>query len=257
MRQKIVAGNWKMNTDRASGLALIEALIAEIGGSSFGCEVVVCPPFVVLDAASQRIAGSVLKLGAQDVFHESHGAYTGEISTAMLLSVGCTHVIIGHSERRTHFGESDDIVARKTAAAIASGIVPIVCVGETLDEREAGSVDDVIGRQIDGAIGSVSVSDGVLPLVIAYEPVWAIGTGVTASPEQAQDVHAFIRSRVEALHGASPAGAVRILYGGSVTASNASELFGQNDIDGGLIGGASLKADSFGTIVRAADRRHS
>ncbi|MBC8144061.1 MAG: triose-phosphate isomerase [bacterium] len=250
MRTSIVAGNWKMNTDRASGLALIDAIVARVG-SGTACEVIVCPPFTLLDAASQKLSGTSIRLGAQNVYFEREGAFTGEISTAMLGSVGCSHVIVGHSERRTLFGETDEYVARKIAATIAANLIPIVCVGETLEERDRGDVENVIGRQIDVALRDIELRDGTLAIVIAYEPVWAIGTGRTATPAQAQDVHHFIRERVATLHTRAAADSVRILYGGSVNADNAVELFGCADIDGGLIGGASLKVDSFMTIIDA------
>jgi triosephosphate isomerase (TIM) len=255
MRRKIVAGNWKMNADRSSGLALVDAIVAELGDDAAGrsgAEVVVCPPFVFIDAVARQLGGRAIAVGSQDVYHESAGAFTGEVSAPMLRSVGCTHAIVGHSERRTIFGESDDDVARKTRAAIAGGLTPIVCVGETLEERDAGRVDEVVGRQIDAALHGLELRDGELPIVVAYEPVWAIGTGRTATPEQAQEVHAFIRSRVATMHGEGAGDALRILYGGSVNAANAAELFARADIDGGLIGGASLKAHDFATIVRAA-----
>lgn len=261
MRQKIVAGNWKMNTDRHSGLALVDAILARLGGGTgtrndgSGAEVVLCPPFVLLDAIAQRLAGGSIRLGAQDLFYETQGAFTGAISAPMLRSVGCTHAIVGHSERRTIFRETDDEVARKTRAAIEGGLTPIVCVGETLEERDAARVEEVVGRQIDAALAGLESRAGALPIVVAYEPVWAIGTGRTASPEQAQEVHAFIRGRVSSMHGDAVARALRILYGGSVNAANAAELFAREDIDGGLIGGASLKADDFATIVEAASAR--
>lgn len=251
MRTPIVAGNWKMNTDRTSGLALVDALALAVG-SITACEVILCPPYTLLDAVSQRISNTAMKLGAQNMYHESEGAFTGEISASMLRSVGCTHVIVGHSERRTIFGETDEHVARKTAVAVAHGLIPIVCVGETLVERDRGDVEEVIGRQLDSVLRAIEPGNGSLPVVVAYEPVWAIGTGRTATPSQAQEVHAFIRNRISALHQSTAADAMRILYGGSVNATNANELFGQPDIDGGLIGGASLKADGFKSIVSAA-----
>jgi triosephosphate isomerase (TIM) len=252
MRTKIVAGNWKMNTDRSSAVALIDAIAARIADRDGLADVIVCPPYVSLDAVSQRLGDTGIGLGAQDLFHETEGAFTGAISAAMLRSVGCSHAIVGHSERRTIFGETDDIVARKARAAIEGELTPIVCVGETLEERDAGRVEEVIGRQIDAALGSLELVDARLPIVVAYEPVWAIGTGRTASPQQAQAVHAFIRARVAAMHGDAAASELRILYGGSVNAGNAAELFSQPDIDGGLIGGASLNAESFLTIIEAA-----
>jgi triosephosphate isomerase len=252
MRRTIVAGNWKMNMDRASGPELIDAIIDRLGGEVPSCEVVICPPYILLDVAAQRLGAGPIRLGAQDVHHETEGAFTGAISVPMLRSVGCTHVIIGHSERRTIFGESDDVVARKTRAAIEGGLTPIVCVGETLDERDAGAVESVVGRQIDVALAGLETRSEGLPIIVAYEPVWAIGTGRTATPEQAQEVHAFIRARVSAMHGTSAAEHLRILYGGSVNAANAADLFSRPDIDGGLIGGASLKAEGFAAIVEAA-----
>jgi triosephosphate isomerase len=252
MRTPIVAGNWKMNTDRASGRALLDAVVEGLGSGPIATEVIVCPPYILLDAARERLDGTVIMLGAQDVFHESDGAFTGAISTSMLRSVGCSHVIVGHSERRTIFGEDDATVAKKTRAAIAAGLVPIVCVGETLEERDAGRVEEIVGRQIDAAVGELALRDGDLPIVVAYEPVWAIGTGRTATPQQAQQAHAFIRERVALLHGDRAARSLRVLYGGSVNAGNAAELFAESDIDGGLIGGASLKADAFLTIIAAA-----
>jgi triosephosphate isomerase len=252
MRQKIVAGNWKMNTDRNEAIALADALVEAVGASASTAQIVLCPPFVHLDAVSQRILGTAIRLGAQNVYHELSGAFTGEISTAMLRSVGCTHVIVGHSERRTIFRESDDDVAKKTRAALAAELIPIVCVGETLEERDGGRVEEVVGRQLGAVLPVVQPHDGRIPIVIAYEPVWAIGTGRTATPAQAQDVHAFIRRTLTQTHGLYVASQTQILYGGSVNAGNAAELFAQNDIDGGLIGGASLKSESFMAIVDAA-----
>ncbi len=249
MRQPLVAGNWKMNGSRASVRELLDGIkhgIAEVGGA----EVVVCPPFVYLQEVQDQLAGTAIAWGAQNLSTEGSGAFTGEVAASMLLDFGCKYVIVGHSERRSYYGEDDALVARKYAVARAMGLVPILCVGETLEERETGVTEEVVGRQMDAVIdleGVEALQDGV----IAYEPVWAIGTGVTASPEQAQEVHAYIRSRV-AGKSTSAAESLRILYGGSMKADNARELIGKPDIDGGLIGGASLKADDFLAICRAA-----
>lgn len=242
-----------MHGSRAANAALVQAILA---ARPAGPEVVVCPPFVYLDELAVQLKRSTIALGAQDVCHQAaQGAYTGEVSADMLRDVGCSHVIVGHSERRALFGESDDAVARKTVATLAAGLTPIVCVGERLEERDAGITHEVVGRQLDAVIAAVlSSSAGAASLsrcVIAYEPVWAIGTGRTATPEQAEEVHAGIRGRIAA-HDATIAGSVRILYGGSVKAANARELFAMANVDGGLIGGASLKADEFVAIIAAA-----
>lgn len=214
-------------------------------------EVLVCPAFVYLQAAASRIGDARVSLGAQDVCeHSGEGAYTGEVSADMLRDAGCTHVIVGHSERRALFGESDDKVAEKFAAARAAGLIPVLCVGETLDEREAGATEAVVSRQL-GAVVEHAGIEALADAVLAYEPVWAIGTGRTASPEQAQQVHAYIREQLAA-RDAKIAGSLRILYGGSVKPGNAAEIFAMPDVDGGLIGGASLKAEDFLQIVAAA-----
>jgi triosephosphate isomerase len=249
----MVAGNWKMHGSRAANAVLLDGVLAGVGATA--AEVVVCPPFVYLADAAVRLAGTAVALGAQDLCAESgQGAYTGEVSAGMLRDVGCSHVIIGHSERRALFGETDALVARKAVAALAAGLLPIICVGELLEERDGGRTHEVVGRQLDAAIAGVrSSSFGLAALqrcVIAYEPVWAIGTGRTATPEQAEDVHAFIRGRIAA-NDATIAGSMRVLYGGSVKAGNARELFDMPDVDGGLIGGASLKAEDFVAIVAA------
>ena len=250
MRQTLVAGNWKMHGTRAGVADLIEAVkdgMASVGGTRLA----VCPPFIYLSEVAQLIQGSAIALGAQDLCPEAgEGAYTGEVSGAMLQDVGCTYVIVGHSERRAFYGEDDNVVSRKFFAAQAAGLTPILCVGEQLQERESGDTEAVVARQIDAIL---SQEGGVIALakaVIAYEPVWAIGTGRTATPQQAQDVHAFIRGRV-AEHDHVVASGVQILYGGSVKAGNAAELFAMPDIDGGLIGGASLDAEQFLAICRA------
>ncbi len=258
-RRPMVAGNWKMHGSRAANAALLDGVLAGLrAGSAAGMtvEVVVCPPFVYLGDAAQRLAGTTVLLGAQDLCAEpGQGAFTGEVAGPMLRDVGCSHVIVGHSERRALYGESDQWIARKTVAALAAGLTPIVCVGELLEERDAGRTHEVVGRQVAAVMAALAGSGpGLASLgrcVLAYEPVWAIGTGRTASPEQAQDVHAFIRGRIveaDAIVGRS----IGLLYGGSVKAGNACELFGMPDVDGGLIGGASLKAEEFVAIVAAA-----
>lgn len=249
MRQPLVAGNWKMNGSRDSTMSLVQGIATGING--LGAEVVVCPPFVYLEQVGRLIEGSAIKLGAQNMASEESGAFTGEVAGSMLRDMGCSYVILGHSERRSLYAEDDAVVAAKTARALADGLAPIVCVGELLEERQAGTTEAVVGRQLDAVLDAVGAA-GIARGVIAYEPVWAIGTGMTATPEQAQEVHAFIRARV-AKHDAGVAEGLRILYGGSVKGDNAEGLFGQPDIDGGLIGGASLKVDDFVAICRAAD----
>ena len=249
MRQPLVAGNWKMNGSTASARELLAGIKAGVAGVA-KCEVAVCPPYVYLPLAREELVNTRIAWGAQNLSTEAVGAFTGEISAAMLLDLGCTYVIVGHSERRTLYGEDDDRVATKFAVARAAGLKPILCVGETLEEREQGITEVVIARQLDtviGAHGAAALAAGV----IAYEPVWAIGTGQTASPEQAQEVHAFIRGRI-ATHDAGVANDLRILYGGSMKPGNAVELMAQPDIDGGLIGGAALVASDFLGICQAA-----
>ena len=249
MRRPIVAGNWKMNGSRAENDRLIDAVLGALPADS-PAEIVVCPPFPYLGEVARALRGSNIAVGAQDVCAEAAGAHTGEVSAAMLRDVGCTLVLVGHSERRSIYGESDLLIARKFAAAQSKGLIPILCVGEQLTEREAGSTFEVVGRQIDAVLELCGVQ-ALATAVVAYEPVWAIGTGRTASPEQAQDVHAFIRGRIAA-NDANIAGSLRILYGGSVKSANAAELFAKPDVDGGLIGGASLQADEFVAIAKAA-----
>jgi len=249
MRRPIVAGNWKMHGSRAETATLVEALLAH-GPAAPAANCVICPPFVYLYEASRLLRDSAFSLGAQDVCADTHGAFTGEISAAMLKDVGCEYVIVGHSERRLLYRESDQLVARKFGTAHARSLIPILCVGEQLADREAGRTREVIARQLDAVLelcGAGALGHGV----IAYEPVWAIGTGRNAAPEQAQEVHAFIRARIGE-RDAKIAAATRILYGGSVKAGNAADLFAMPDVDGGLIGGASLKADEFLTILAAA-----
>ncbi|MES9874207.1 MAG: triose-phosphate isomerase [Candidatus Sedimenticola sp. 6PFRAG7] len=249
MRQPLVAGNWKMNGSREGNRELLEGIKAGMGEVNVA-EVAVCAPYIYLSDVQAQLNGSAVAWGGQDVSVHASGAYTGEISTAMLQDFGCKYAIVGHSERRTYHNESDELVAQKYAAARAAGLVPILCIGETLEEREQGITEEVCARQLDAVInleGVEALADGV----IAYEPVWAIGTGMTATPEQAQDVHAFIRGRV-AEKSAEIADGVRILYGGSMKPDNAAELIAKPDIDGGLIGGASLKAADFLGICTAA-----
>jgi len=249
MRLPVVAGNWKMHGSRAETARLIEELLAQCPPTPVAV-CVVCPPFVYLHEAARLLRDSQFSLGAQDVCAEAQGAFTGEVSAAMLKDVGCEYVIVGHSERRLLYRESDQLIARKFAAAQGRGLVPILCVGEQLAEREAGRTREVVARQLD-AVLELSGAGALEQGVIAYEPVWAIGTGRNATPEQAQEVHAFIRARIGS-RDARIAAATRILYGGSVKAGNAAELFAMPDVDGGLIGGASLKADEFLAILAAA-----
>jgi triosephosphate isomerase len=237
-----------MHGSRAENAALLDAVMGGLNADAVSC--VVCPPFVYLQEAWRALRGGLVALGAQDVCAEAQGAYTGEVSAAMLKDVGCEYVLVGHSERRALYGEDDQLVARKYAAALGKGLIPILCVGEQLAEREAALSTQVVGRQLAAVVnlcGVQALAGGVL----AYEPVWAIGTGRTASPEQAQQIHAFLREQV-GLQDAKIASELRILYGGSVKAGNARELFTMPDVDGGLIGGASLKSDEFLAIVAAA-----
>lgn len=250
MRQPLVAGNWKMNGSKASAAALLAGIKDGMAGIS-KTEVLVCPPFPYLGLAVSALAGSTVAVGAQNACTEAGGAYTGEVSAAMIKDLGCTYVILGHSERRQHYGETDEVIARKYAQVLAAGLTPILCVGETLAERERGETEAVVARHLDGVMETAGL-EAIARGVIAYEPVWAIGTGMTATPEQAQEVHAFLRERIAA-KGAGVAAGVRILYGGSMKPDNALELMSQADIDGGLIGGASLKASDFLAICRAGE----
>lgn len=249
MRLPLVAGNWKMNGSLESTRELASAVAAGATGIS-GVEIAICPPFVYLAEARAALSGSNVVLGAQNVCDQDSGAFTGEVSPAMLGELDCRFAIVGHSERRQIYGETDELVATRFVAAKRNGLVPVLCVGETLEEREGDRTDSVISRQID-AVLDVGGEYALREAVVAYEPVWAIGTGRTASPEQAQQVHAFIRGRV-AKTDADAAEALRILYGGSMKPANAAGLMEQPDVDGGLIGGASLKADDFLAICRAA-----
>jgi triosephosphate isomerase (TIM) len=249
-RKPIVAGNWKMNKTVAEAIDLAEDIKRDLGGCK-DVDIVLCPPFTALKAVSDVVSGTHVDLGAQNMHWEKSGAYTGEISAEMLREIYCHYVILGHSERRTYFGETDEIVNKKTKAALEGNLTPIVCVGETLEEREADRTNEVVGTQVRGSLAGLNPRQ-LVETVIAYEPVWAIGTGKTASPEQAQEVHAYIRGVLAEIADEAVAQSVRIQYGGSVKASNAKELFSLPDIDGGLIGGAALEARSFIEIVRAA-----
>jgi triosephosphate isomerase len=250
MRQPLVAGNWKMNGSSDSVTALVDGIKAGIGDIRTA-ELAVCPPFVYIPQVAAMLAGSAISYGAQDVSDREAGAYTGEVAAGMLTDIGCRYVIVGHSERRSLYGESDAFTAAKFAAARQAGLVPILCVGELLEEREQGTTEQVVERQLDAVIELEGI-EALGDAVIAYEPVWAIGTGKTATPAQAQEVHAFIRGKLAGLD-AAVADRVRILYGGSMNAGNAAELLAMPDIDGGLIGGASLKPADFLAIGKAAN----
>jgi triosephosphate isomerase len=249
MRRPLVAGNWKMHGTRAENAQLVESLLLGLPGET-AADIVVCPPFVYLWEVARLLKSSSLGLGAQSVCAEAVGAFTGEVSAAMLKDVGCAYVIVGHSERRAIYKEDDALVARKFLAAQSQGLIPILCVGETLEERESARTAKVVSRQLAAVVDLVGIA-ALARSVIAYEPVWAIGTGKTATPAQAQEVHAHIRSEL-ALRDGKIAAELRILYGGSVKAANAREIFAMQDVDGGLIGGASLKADEFLKICAAA-----
>ncbi len=250
-RRTLIAGNWKMNKTAAEGVALVGEIKAAMPCCCEGPEVLVCPTFTTLGAVVEAAKGSAIQVGAQNVHWAKNGAYTGEISAEMLVSTGVTHVIIGHSERRQYFGETDATVNQRVKAALEAGLTAVVCVGETLAQREAGETMDVIGRQVKEDLADLS-AEAMAKVVIAYEPVWAIGTGKVATDEQAQEVHAFIRAELAKLFGADVAEATRILYGGSMKPGNAKGLLAQPDIDGGLIGGAALKAPDFVAIIQAA-----
>ncbi|NIL97430.1 MAG: triose-phosphate isomerase [Planctomycetales bacterium] len=250
MRKPFIAGNWKMNTDRATAVELATA-VARQADQLNNVELAVCPPSIYLDAVATALSHSGVALGAQNMYHEPSGAFTGELSAAMLLDIGCRYVILGHSERRHLLGETDQDVNRKLHAALAAGLTPIVCVGEQLQQREAGQTRQVIQQQFTGSLAGLSPQDAA-GIVIAYEPVWAIGTGKVATPQQAQEVHLDLRKLLADRYNIDVADAVRIQYGGSVKPDNAAELLAQPDIDGALVGGASLEADSFLAIAGAA-----
>ena len=250
MRQKFVAGNWKMYTDAATARQLAAAVVQGLDEEK-RVTVAVCPPAPYLAVVAEILKGSAVALGAQNCFHEKEGAFTGEISPAMLVDVGCRYVILGHSERRHKLGETDAFINRKVRAALASGLEVILCLGETLEERQTNRTEAVLDSQLNGSLAGVDAAE-LRHVVLAYEPVWAIGTGQNATPEQAQQAHAFIRGRIRERFGEESAASLPIQYGGSVKPDNAASLFRQPDVDGGLIGGASLNAEQFLAIVRAA-----
>ncbi len=250
MRTPLIVGNWKMNLLRESSATLVQNLVDRLPGE-LQIEVAVCPPFVYLQDVGRALEGSSIGLGAQNIYHESEGAFTGEVSAGMLCDIGCRFVILGHSERRQFFGDTNESVNRKLFAALGCSLTPIVCVGETLAQREAGQTADVIDEQIRQSLAGLSAQDAS-QIVIAYEPVWAIGTGRTATPAQAEAVHAQIRGILGQMFGVEVAQAIRIQYGGSVKPENAGELMSQTNIDGALVGGASLNADSFVGICLAS-----
>ncbi len=248
-RRPIIAGNWKMNTTPDDGGALADTVL-NLAGDLTAIDLLLCPPHTGLHVVSKRLRGSGIGLGAQNMHWESEGAYTGEISAKMLLTAGCSHVILGHSERRTILGETDEIVNRKVHQALATGLTPILCVGENLEEREAGQTDQVVTVQVREGLAGIP-ADELRQIVLAYEPIWAIGTGRVATPDQANGVHCKIRILLEDIAGIDIATSVRIQYGGSVKPENAADLLSEPDIDGALVGGASLEADSFVAIARA------
>lgn len=247
MRKPIIAGNWKMNKTIGESIQMIKKLKLQLTNIHY-VDIVVCPPFTALAAVNGILRDSNIKLGAQDLHWEQKGAFTGEVSANMLIDAGCQYVIIGHSERRQYFGETDQTVNRKIKAALACGLIPIVCVGEKLKEREAGNTESVVEEQVTGALSGLFKNE-IQNLIIAYEPVWAIGTGKTATPQQANKVHRFIRKLLTQLYDQKTGETIRIQYGGSVTPTNISGLMSQPDIDGALVGGASLEVDSFTKIV--------
>lgn len=252
MRKPFVAGNWKMNTDGSGSVELARAIASgTTETASVKATVAVFPPFVYLQSVVKALGASSVGVGAQDVYFESNGAFTGEISTSMLKDIGCTYCLCGHSERRHVIGETDELINKKLTAAINGGLLPILCVGELLSEREDSKTKDVVTRQMEKGLAGLG-AEKVSAVTIAYEPVWAIGTGLTATPQQAQEVHDFIRKLLAGMYSNELSEAIRIQYGGSVKPDNAAELMAQPDIDGLLVGGASLKADSFLAIIQAA-----
>lgn len=252
-RKRIIAGNWKMNKTVTEAAELAAGIRQELAECS-DVDVVLCPPFTALQTVADAVGDTAIKFGAQNMHWEASGAYTGEISPYMLRSMYCHYVILGHSERRSYFGETDEIVNQKVKAALEATLVPIVCVGETLEEREAEKHFEVVEQQIKGSLAGIDVTE-LKKVVVAYEPVWAIGTGLTASPEQAQEMHAHIRDVMTKVWDADAAQSVRIQYGGSMKPANAAELLAQPDIDGGLIGGASLEVRSFVELVKIAQEK--
>ena len=251
MRRKVIAGNWKMHKDLSESQNLISKLINELRKENVNCDIIICPPFTSLSEAAGLVKNTKVKLGAQNMHYEDKGAFTGEVSAAMLKSVGCEYVILGHSERRAIFSESDEMINKKIKKALGSGLRPIFCIGETLQQRESGTMNDVIKRQVTDGLQHVSTGE-MEKIIIAYEPVWAIGTGVTATPQQAQEVHVYVRQLINNIFGDDTAEKLIIQYGGSVKPDNAAELLSQSDIDGALVGGACLEADSFLKIIKSA-----
>jgi triosephosphate isomerase len=251
MRKPFVAGNWKMNTDSRSSVELVEAIVSRTSAEAKkGVHVAVCPPFVYLQNVISVLRQSGVAVGAQDVYYEKDGAFTGEISTAMLKDIGCTYVLCGHSERRHVIGETDELINKKVAAAIIGGLLPIFCVGELIEQRKASKTEEIVTQQIKKGLAGLNAAKASA-ITIAYEPVWAIGTGLTATPQQAQEVHCLIRKLLGQMYDTKLAQEIRILYGGSVKPDNASELMHKDDIDGLLVGGASLKADDFVAIIQS------
>lgn len=255
MREKIVAANWKMNKDLTEGLQLVSDLVESLKGKKIACEVIMAPPFIHLSGAAERLKETDIVLAAQNIAKEENGAFTGEVSAQMIASTGAKCVIIGHSERRAYYGENGAVLHEKLLRAISEGLRPIFCVGEQLNEREAGKHFDVVSNQLTEAFNAIG-ADKIAQMIIAYEPVWAIGTGKTASPEIAEEMHAHIRSFLKERYGESVAKKMPILYGGSCNGSNAVSLFSQPNIDGGLIGGASLAVEKFMPIIEAWDQVH-
>jgi triosephosphate isomerase len=251
MRKPFIGGNWKMNTDSKSAVELAKGVAQKSGELLNKVDISICPPFVYLSAVKQALGSSNISLGAQDVYFEPKGAFTGEISCQMLKDVGCKNVIVGHSERRHVIGETNELINKKLLAAIDAGLLPIFCVGELLEQRKAGKTEQVVKEQVQKGMAKVTI-EKAKAVTIAYEPVWAIGTGVNATPQQAQEVHLMIRQLIAAMYNKDFAGQIRIQYGGSVKPDNAYEIMAQADVDGFLVGGASLKADDFAAIVKAA-----
>ena len=252
MRRTVIAGNWKMNKDLSEAIKLISEIKSNIGTKPENVDVIIFPPYISLETASTLIKGTPVKLGAQNMHQESSGAFTAEISAPMLKSVGCEYVILGHSERRSIFGETDELINTKLKKAFTENLKPVFCIGETLEQREAGIMKDVIKNQVEKGLSDIPETD-IDNLIIAYEPVWAIGTGKTATPEQAEEVHLFIRNLIADLYSTETAEKIVIQYGGSVKPANAESLLTQPDIDGALIGGACLKADSFTAVINTVN----
>jgi triosephosphate isomerase len=251
MRNKVIAGNWKMYKNNDEALAMVKELKAKVIAVR-KTKMIVCPPFTALAGVAKELNDSTVAVGAQNMHWEKQGAFTAEISAGMILNTGATYVILGHSERRQYFGETDTMINQKLITALAAGLLPIVCVGETLEQREQGVTNEVVGTQLEGSLAGITAEE-MSKIIIAYEPVWAIGTGKTATPDQAQEVHAFIRSFLKNLYTRETAEKVIIQYGGSVKSGNAHDLLSQTDVDGALVGGACLEADSFSEIIKAAE----